>query len=246
MSECNEIQLLISAMLDGECTEAEREKVNAHVKNCPDCRAMLAVFAAVSDDISAEEDIPEGLHEKIMSDISRETVKKPAVWKKILPLAACFVLVVWGGVKIISGGVVTDDAMEAEKFADDGVVGFAANDAAGTADDAAGTAEVFFARGCSLVSGEASPANEVNETVEMNDGVASVFVSAEALWELLIPANGDCEPDPSELEYYCTAMFEDGETVDIYFLGDDVYADFGEGAVMVLGTAQEIQNLIGC
>lgn len=46
--DCEHVQESLSAYLDGELSEEEREAVHNHLTICPDCERMLADLAAVS------------------------------------------------------------------------------------------------------------------------------------------------------------------------------------------------------
>lgn len=99
MRECETIQALISEMLDGELSEADAAVVRAHIAECDGCRAMYQAFAAVSAAVTAEEPVPEGLHENIMStvrmaDQAMHSQKKLTRLRSVLSLAACLIVVV--------------------------------------------------------------------------------------------------------------------------------------------------------
>ena len=43
MNPCEEFELLLSARLDGELTEAETARLETHLTHCPRCRAWLSI-----------------------------------------------------------------------------------------------------------------------------------------------------------------------------------------------------------
>lgn len=45
--KCNEIEILLSAYIDGEVTSQEKHVVEEHIKICPDCKAMMAAFDTI-------------------------------------------------------------------------------------------------------------------------------------------------------------------------------------------------------
>lgn len=99
MSKCETIQELISAMLDGELSQADAEHVRAHIAECDDCRAMYQAFQALSANLTADTPVPEGLHENIMStvrsaDRAMHRQKKLIRLRSVLALAACLIVVV--------------------------------------------------------------------------------------------------------------------------------------------------------
>lgn len=89
---------LISALLDGELSAEEAERVRQHLDGCAECRAMYADFAAMHEAMQEEISLPAGLHDKIMGGIAKaaEAQKKRRrlrVLRTALPTAACLVLV---------------------------------------------------------------------------------------------------------------------------------------------------------
>lgn len=107
MAHCDEYSELISASLDGALSPAETEKLNAHLAQCPDCRALLeelsALHAALSDLPPVE--VPSGLTERIMAAVAAEQVlpfappeqKKPSIrWQRWLASAAVLAVVLLG------------------------------------------------------------------------------------------------------------------------------------------------------
>ena len=99
MSKCETIRELISAMLDGELSRADAETVGAHIAQCDDCRAMYQAFQALSAGLTAEEPVPEDLHENIMSTIraadqAMHRQKKLIRLRSVLALAAGLIVVV--------------------------------------------------------------------------------------------------------------------------------------------------------
>ena len=99
MTECEKYQELISAMLDGELTESEQAQVEAHIKDCDECRAMYEVFAAVGGVLATDEDVPDTLHSGIMEKVNaaakaNKTQRKIIRLRPILAAAACLVVVV--------------------------------------------------------------------------------------------------------------------------------------------------------
>ncbi len=100
MSECTQYQELISRMLDGELSDAEKERLHAHVDECPDCRRVLDAFTMLRDTITEDlEEPPASLAEAVMEQIRREPVpiskrRRPRIGRYIA-LAACLAIVVF-------------------------------------------------------------------------------------------------------------------------------------------------------
>lgn len=234
MSECSRIQELISALVDGEVSESEKTEIEKHVEVCPECKAMLAAFTAVSESLSALEEVPEGIHEGIMREVKNEGKRKKSPWLKILPLAACFALVIFTAFSL--------NGREAEPMDNMPSLTVKAPSEAGDST----TEEAMDA----AVNGSA----ELGSAPVAADRVKSHAPSSatsEKLRELLTPVKGGdyAAESAAEMSVHSFTVIlcdaEGEETVQIYFDGDTAYADFGEGFVEVTGTADEIKKLIG-
>lgn len=69
MADCERCWALMSAALDGDCTDVDHAELNAHLAACPDCRAM---WAQLNDMGGVLHDLPEppaGLVDGIMSAV---------------------------------------------------------------------------------------------------------------------------------------------------------------------------------
>ena len=98
MNECEKYQEMISAMLDGELTEAEKADVMAHIAVCGECSAMYAAFSAIGGAMEAD-DVPDTLHHGIMQKVNaaakaKQTQRKIIRLRPILTAAACLVVIV--------------------------------------------------------------------------------------------------------------------------------------------------------
>lgn len=104
MKYCEAYAALLDPYVDGELSGEEAERVRAHLKECPGCRAYvdgaLAVRSAFPD--VEETEVPEGFAQGVMAAVRElEGAKKTGNaaagrtrWGKILlPLAACFAIV---------------------------------------------------------------------------------------------------------------------------------------------------------
>lgn len=109
MKYCEEYAALLDQYVDGELPVDETAQVRRHLESCPGCMTYvdgaLAIRAAFPDAEGTE--VPEGFAEGVMAavrslEVPREAKKKRAGahWKKLLlPLAACFAIVLalrWG------------------------------------------------------------------------------------------------------------------------------------------------------
>lgn len=243
MSDCREIQELISVLIDGKVSEKEKAEVCAHVEKCSECKAMLEAFTAVSESLGELEDVPEGLHENIMRSVKSEGIKKKAPWKKIIPLAACLALVIFGAFSLRGmDGTTEDKAVSEVNSCCDGA---AMPDKKAAAEDV----EIFRF----FTAGQSYPqkAGCAADMAESYSSSAQSTDTAAKLRELLMPANdgiadSDAVNGGSCVQQY-TVVFRgaDGdETVEIYFCADTAYADFGEGLVEITGTPEEIADLL--
>lgn len=101
---CNEVQTLISAMLDNELSEEERASVQAHIAACPDCKRMYDAFAALSDSLQDLEAPPADFTETVMRSV--RAAAKPPVRKRrwiqgFAAMAACLALILFAGRSLI-------------------------------------------------------------------------------------------------------------------------------------------------
>lgn len=106
MPYCEDYIELISAAVDGELSPLEREKLEAHFAQCPDCWALMndltAIHAALSPTVAAPlMEAPAGLKEDILSAVNASKVtalpvKKNFYYKKWLASAAALALVMAG------------------------------------------------------------------------------------------------------------------------------------------------------
>lgn len=100
MTECERYQELIGALLDGELEPQEKAALRAHVAVCPQCRAMLEAFEAISGALQEETvQPPADFTQQVMAriDVAERQKKQPRPrWQRVLALAACLALVVIG------------------------------------------------------------------------------------------------------------------------------------------------------
>jgi negative regulator of sigma E activity len=100
MKNCEEYAALLDAYVDGELSPDEMARVQAHLDDCPGCRAYvddaLAIRAAFPEVEDTE--VPDGFADRVMAAIQEEPApkqKKKTPWVKVLaPLAACCAIVI--------------------------------------------------------------------------------------------------------------------------------------------------------
>lgn len=113
--QCQEVQELLSAYLDGMLDPSEREAAGRHLEQCPACRSELEELKTVVDLVRdlPPVDPPAGFRQELRRKLERKTgpVRKAGFlaeltggrWPRILAVAASFLLVVglaadWNGV----------------------------------------------------------------------------------------------------------------------------------------------------
>ena len=103
MKLCDQYAALLDLYVDGELGAAQMLRVQDHLDTCPACRQYvddaLAIRAAFPDGSEAE--LPEGFHDAVMAAVAADAAKakksRKKVWKSLLPLAACFAVVLLVG-----------------------------------------------------------------------------------------------------------------------------------------------------
>ena len=75
---CKKFRLMADEYIEGELTAAEMREFEAHIAECEECHKEFEELRALKGAIrSAEEEMPEGLHSRIMASIESEPKKKP-------------------------------------------------------------------------------------------------------------------------------------------------------------------------
>jgi mycothiol system anti-sigma-R factor len=75
--ECAAVIAEVWTLLDGECTEETRDKLQHHLDECPDCLAHYGVEERVKRLIATKcsgERAPDRLRERLRIEISRTTI----------------------------------------------------------------------------------------------------------------------------------------------------------------------------
>lgn len=94
---CGEIFPLLSASLDGELTSQEETELQAHLEQCPSCRALLAELAAIHDACGdLEVTPPPELKQMILDHLPPQSPsQRPATvyWKRWGAMAAALVVI---------------------------------------------------------------------------------------------------------------------------------------------------------
>lgn len=94
MANCEQIREYMSAMLDNEASEHEREAVFTHIETCDECRAFFELITEINDNMTAEVEVPEGFTQQVMDAVRQQSKKKRFPYiKRYLAAAACVVIV---------------------------------------------------------------------------------------------------------------------------------------------------------
>lgn len=103
MKYCKDYAALLDLFVDGELSAEEMAQVQAHLEECPGCRAYVddvlvirAAFPGV-EDIMVPEGFAEGVMERVRADVEAEKAKRKTRRRwlgAMVPLAACCALAV--------------------------------------------------------------------------------------------------------------------------------------------------------
>ena len=93
MKCCEQYAAALSAFVDGELSENEKEEVLSHVEHCQNCREYLSELMIVHTmfEEMPELDAPEGFSERVLERVHERSRHRRA-WPRVL--AACFALLV--------------------------------------------------------------------------------------------------------------------------------------------------------
>lgn len=229
MNDCEKCRELISCLLDGELSDSERSFVRGHIADCPECSAVYEAFSAISGQMKLEEDIPDGLHEKIMSGIKAKPRKKTGgiVWIKYLSAAACLAIVIFAGAK-------------------SGVFGPATNGADSSNPYVTETLPILDGRFTGQSDEESGDKAAYTQEQGAKTSVTLAAEDFEKLIALIKPADGAEKYEPAGEADYAVGLDDGSDTgiVLIYIEGERVYADSGDGAFPASCTADEICKIL--
>lgn len=106
MKYCEEFAALLDLYVDGELSGEEAARVRAHLEDCPVCRSYVEDAFAIRGAFpeTEETEVPEGFADGVMAAVraledekkakAGPVGRKTVYWKKVLlPLAACFAIV---------------------------------------------------------------------------------------------------------------------------------------------------------
>lgn len=123
---CEQMNELLSAWLDGELSPTEEQQMQAHLEQCAQCRALFEQLQALHTSCSDMEELsaPDGFAQRVMERVADEPkakvvplFRRPPV-RSLAALAACAVLVVGFGRGVLNGGMLGRSAKSASNAAD--------------------------------------------------------------------------------------------------------------------------------
>jgi len=194
---CDEALIAISAALDGEADEWEQSELEAHLAQCPECRAIADDFGLISAALSEGEELPAGLTGRMEQALNTADAgkKKPNLWKRYGGLAAMLAVVLClGGLFAMQGGQKKDAAMEYFSF-DGGFNGSASNGSA-----AAGVG--IFTGDYSVVADSADAARVIGEQDGPAASASAQIVENKAESQSSAPAIAPVTPPEKETVQY--------------------------------------------
>ena len=108
MVNCDEMRLLIGAVVDREASPEQQKQVMEHIRECDACREVYDMLTGVDAALAPEAEVPVDFTARVMDAVRQEPIpsrqKKNAPWMRRLKvygaIAACIALIVWGGVKL--------------------------------------------------------------------------------------------------------------------------------------------------
>ena len=195
MNDEEYFEQLCSNSVDGTLTDSEREKLEAHLAECPSCAALLRDLKEMRALFAQEAEAPNSLHDGIMEQLRQETklhVVQPEKPVRRMPVftmvgvAAAVVLVVLGGGLMPSFGDAVA-AVTADSYSDD--AGAASDGAAADIAEAAENAGVNSAsrsipetavQGTSDIAAGGSASGETAPQAAAEEDTPSVFSLPEA------------------------------------------------------------------
>lgn len=77
LNNCAQYWDLISAAVDGALTPEEEQRLQAHLAECPDCRAMLEQLQGLADDLGEITPAPAGFADRVMEEAERTPQEIP-------------------------------------------------------------------------------------------------------------------------------------------------------------------------
>ncbi|MBR5113677.1 MAG: zf-HC2 domain-containing protein [Oscillospiraceae bacterium] len=96
-------RMLVSAVIDGEATDAERAELAEHIAECPECAALLEAYSAVGAELADEVEPPESLASGVMFRVKNEKKKRRFAFGRFTAIAAAAIVIIFAGRFALSG-----------------------------------------------------------------------------------------------------------------------------------------------
>lgn len=261
MNDEEYFEQLCSNSVDGTLTDSEREKLEAHLAECPSCAALKRDLEEMRALFACEEEPPATLHDSIMQRVREEEKKRfvqPVKPMRRLPAlsmvaaAAAVVLVVLGGglggvfgMVNMGGGSNSSSAASADAAAavmDEAVTG-AASDAGLDTGGADGAAKQAIGEDA---AGEVDPAEQADDrsTIAGRDASAPEIAESAAAPDVVTAYTAEHVGVPEKLQgasvAHCYVAYGAGELPE---LGGALAAQEGNATYILLDNSMEvIQN----
>ena len=261
MNDEEYFEQLCSNSVDGTLTDSEREKLEAHLAECPSCAALKRDLEEMRALFTCEEEPPATLHDSIMQRVCEEEKKRfvqPVKPMRRLPAlsmvaaAAAVVLVALGGglggvfgMVNMGGGSNSSSAASADAAAavmDEAVAG-AASDAGLDTGGADGTARQAIGEDA---AGEVDPAEQADDRsiIAGRDAAAPETAESAAAPDAVTAYTAEHVGVPEKLQgasvAHCYVAYGAGELPE---LGGALAAQEGNATYLLLDNSMEvIQN----
>lgn len=150
MSDEEYFEQLCSNSIDGTLTDSEREKLEAHLAECPSCAALKEDLEQMRALFAEEAEPPAGLHESIMQRLEQESklkvvqpekpVRRMPVFTMVAAAAAVVLVVLGGGLMPMFSTVSGGSTAASTASTADGSAAAPETDVSGEVQEAAGEA----------------------------------------------------------------------------------------------------------
>ena len=244
MTEHEQVQQLISRMLDEDLNEQEQAAVAEHLQVCAECRKLYDAFSALSGALREDlEDVPEELHEAIMADIRREDLRRKNLrlrrrWTGFVAVAAVLVLVITVSPRLLYGSSVQKSTLRASAAHSDTAAAAAEETAAGSADLAAAE-EAEYVPELAENANSYAAAEAPRMMLDAEAAEADAPLSLDALLELLDGQAADLSPDLLTTEPEYLILTDEGALALYRYEGSLFFVDPRSGDVCRLGCSEE-------
>ncbi len=262
MADCERMQEMISAWIDGELPESERAELEAHLRTCETCAATERAFRGLSGALkeTADEAPPENLTARVLAQIEfeervklrQEAGRHVSPWKSILAAAACFAVIasvgILAGPERLSRATPVGVTFVSQSDEGTGLVEQTAK--------LAGDSETLRSSEGATVLGMAdaeSPADAENDAAVTNgltaENAADTLDAADSAAVLALLQDAAEPAEAPEGEPACTAAAkgDDGaeQPVPVWIVGDDlVFTKDGEHYLRAADKAEALQDIL--